>query len=379
MVFPKEVIDYSAERHRFRHSRKRQTIYTVLLLLLIMLLVASSFLSLNVYATARGMIRSSVDNVVIRATISGTIDSLLVNENDLVVKDMPLIILNKELLLQQIGYTSQQIDSLRLQITDLQQLIDEPYGTGIQGSKTIQLQQSFLQHRKGLHRATHQHRIKLTRDKQLYAKGVISKVDLELSTYEFDQARNKLISFEERNFLSWKEQLEKLQNEYNKYELQLQKLQYSKNQYVLRSPVKGSVLSIQNCKSGLFHNAGEPLIEISTRDQLMVEVYVTDRDINFLRIGQPAFMVVDALRSSYRSKLTGYITHIQDDLTFLDNQPFYKVICEIRAEEFNESEDILNQLRKGMSLQVQFLKKRSSFYEILWNKIQDQMPKSYGL
>ncbi len=94
-VFPKEILENTAEVHRFKHSTKSKVIYLLLLVLLLGSFMTLPFLKVDVVATARGIIKPNKERLNISLITSGQVFfSRLVN-NKKVAKGDTLLILNE--------------------------------------------------------------------------------------------------------------------------------------------------------------------------------------------------------------------------------------------------------------------------------------------
>jgi len=56
-IFPKEIIEYSVEWHRYQHLRKSKIIYTVLLASFSLMIIAIPFVKIELYTSSHGVIR----------------------------------------------------------------------------------------------------------------------------------------------------------------------------------------------------------------------------------------------------------------------------------------------------------------------------------
>ena len=56
-IFPKEILEYSVEWHRYQHLRKSRIIYTVLLASFSFMIFAIPFVKIDLYTSSHGVIR----------------------------------------------------------------------------------------------------------------------------------------------------------------------------------------------------------------------------------------------------------------------------------------------------------------------------------
>ena len=107
-VFPKEILENTAEVHRFKHSTKSQGIYLLLLVLLVGAVLALPFLKVDVVATARGIIKPNKERLSLSLITSGQVlISRLIN-NKKVTKGDTLLILENQGIDQKLGLSAFQ-------------------------------------------------------------------------------------------------------------------------------------------------------------------------------------------------------------------------------------------------------------------------------
>lgn len=87
-IFPREIIDATAEVHQFKHATKSKIIYSIILLALLSVLVALPFIEVTIYNTSQGLIRSDKERILLQSSNSGKViyhklyNNLNVNKGD---------------------------------------------------------------------------------------------------------------------------------------------------------------------------------------------------------------------------------------------------------------------------------------------------------
>lgn len=72
-LFPKEIIENTIEVHQFEHSSKSKMIYTTILVAFVIALALLPFIKVDIYTTARGMLRPSKERIAITPLQSGKV------------------------------------------------------------------------------------------------------------------------------------------------------------------------------------------------------------------------------------------------------------------------------------------------------------------
>lgn len=120
----------------------------------------------------------------------------------------------------------------------------------------------------------------------------------------------------------------------------------------LRAPVNGTVFNLKANKPGYVANSTEPILEIVPGDTLVARVFITNRDIGFVRAGMPVDVRIDSFPYSEYGDVKGTLTHIGSDaLPPSETEPFYRFPAEVEldAQTIEISGNQL-QLQSGMSL-----------------------------
>ncbi len=122
-IFPKEIIDDTIEVHRFKNMVKSKMIYTILLLSLIAIGIALPYIFLDIYSSARGIIKPEKERNQIISLYSGKIDSIYIKRNQFVSKGDTLLMVNNNIGKERMNLTKAQLKDNNLFITDLNYLL----------------------------------------------------------------------------------------------------------------------------------------------------------------------------------------------------------------------------------------------------------------
>lgn len=72
-IFPKEILEYSVEWHRYQHLRKSRIIYTILLASFSLMIIAIPFVKIELYTSSHGTIRKkdlSNQNLIVECYVT---------------------------------------------------------------------------------------------------------------------------------------------------------------------------------------------------------------------------------------------------------------------------------------------------------------------
>jgi hemolysin D len=133
---------------------------------------------------------------------------------------------------------------------------------------------------------------------------------------------------------------------------QLEQIKLTLRYQALRSPVGGIVFDLQPKGAGYVANTSEPILKIVPDDTLVAQVFITNRDIGFVKKDMPVDVRIDSFPYSEFGDVKGTIIRIGSDALPPDEiYPFYRFPAEIKLEK---QSIIINgqevKLQSGMSV-----------------------------
>ncbi|XGB43540.1 MAG: HlyD family efflux transporter periplasmic adaptor subunit [Nodosilinea sp. LVE1205-7] len=109
-----------------------------------------------------------------------------------------------------------------------------------------------------------------------------------------------------------------------------QKLQYQE----LKAPVSGVVFNLKANQPGYVANSTEPIMEIVPTDALVAKVFITNRDIGFVKEGMKADVRIDSFPYSEFGDVKGTLTHIGSDALPPDQiHPQYRFPADVTLDQ----------------------------------------------
>ncbi|MBE9059447.1 HlyD family type I secretion periplasmic adaptor subunit [cf. Phormidesmis sp. LEGE 11477] len=154
-----------------------------------------------------------------------------------------------------------------------------------------------------------------------------------------------------------------LENDRQLSELASQRAQLAQSikYQALTAPVTGTVFNLKANRPGYVANSTEPMMEIVPQDALVARVFIPNRDIGFVQVGQKVDVRIDAYSFSEFGDVEGTLTSIGTDALPPDEVfPFYRFPAEVLLDSQQFVADgVPLELRSGMSLNANIkLRKR---------------------
>lgn len=372
-VFPKEILENTAEVHRFKHSTKSKVIYLLLLVLLLGSFLALPFLKVDVVTTARGIIKPDKERLGLSLITSGQVLISRLANNKKVTKGDTLLILENQGIDQKLSLSAFQSRETLSYINDLTLLLNQ---------KTIRLtelsstkyQTVYLQYHQKLSEL--QIRLqKIKRDferyKLLYEKGVIARAEYDNYKFEFDLALSEIVQHRKQQQNTWQADLSQSNNTLKELLSSKEQLVESKSGFVITAPESGTLFSINQLEAGSFVTAGTVLGKISPDTDLLVECYVSPAEIGLIREQVPANFQIDAYNYNQWGLASGRVIEIGKDIEFLEDKSVFKVRCSLDQKYLLLKKGYKGNLKKGMTLNAHFKLSRRTLFELLYDKMDD--------
>ena len=141
------------------------------------------------------------------------------------------------------------------------------------------------------------------------------------------------------------------ENRLQELDSQIAQLQQTLQYQELRAPVNGTVFKLVANKPGYVANSTEPILEIVPEDTLVARVFITNRDIGFVKVGRPVDVRIDSFPYSEFGDIEGTLVHIGSDALPPDEtQPFYRFPAEVELDAQALDEEGTLALQSGMSV-----------------------------
>ena len=168
-------------------------------------------------------------------------------------------------------------------------------------------------------------------------------LSLQQNLNELNEQKNRLSLEESQIKLRSRKSLDQMRNSLKQAELELQ------YQNVL-APVSGVVFDPQATEQGVLQ-PGERILTIVPQEGLFAEVYVPNKDIGYLKLGQEAKVRVDAFPFTRYGELGGSVSQIAADASTSQKINFYSYPLKIKLQHsYLETQDIKIPLKPGMAI-----------------------------
>ena len=372
-IFPKEILESTVAAHQFKHGTKSKVIYAIIIIAILVLLISLPFIKVDIYTSARGIIKPDKERLSVASLNSGKIVSVNLKNNKRVQEGDTLLVLDNTIISEKLKLSSNQISDIRLFINDLTYLIENK-SVSVVNIASPKYQKEYLLYQQNLHDL--QTRFQKTkqdfeRNTLLYEKEVIAKVEFENTKLEYDLALSKINQLKQQQRNTWQANLTEYKNSLLELESTNNQLQENISQFVVTAPITGILINAMGLEIGSFLSSGQTIVDISPDTNLLVECFVSPQDIGLLKLNNQANFQIDAYNYNQWGLATGKIIDIGKDIEFIENTSVFKIQCKIDQKQLKLKNGFAGELKKGMTLNAQFKLAERTLFDLLYDKVDD--------
>lgn len=372
MLLPHEWIENSIETYIYQHNTKSQKIYWVVLVAITLTLVSLPFISVDISVQGNGIVRPVTEKTEIKAPISELVDSVYVKEGDQINKGDIILRFRTNNIDYKITYQANRLNDYEAHLYDLGYLAKGSRPQTFRSPVRQQEYTYFIKRKKELETSLSQAEKEYKRNKILFDKKVISEEEYDKYYYQYQSQQNELASLIESQLSTWQADRNSYHNSYNEMNTSVKQQEKDKDLYIVRCPVSGTIDQFSGVYRGSSIQAGQSLAVISPDSTLCLEVYVTPRNIGFLKVGMPINAQIESFNYNEWGTLKGEVKEISSDfLTDGQGNAFYKVKCTMDRDYLMLKSGQKGRLKKGMTVNAHFMINRRTLFDLLYQKMDD--------
>jgi HlyD family secretion protein len=201
----------------------------------------------------------------------------------------------------------------------------------------------------------------------LEAKGIATRQELENARYEVERVTAEARLLAGQTLARWQARLQDERSILAGLLSEEKQLREEQRLYTLRAPADGQLLELEGWNAGTFVSGGQAVGILSPDNTLLVETWVSSRDVARVRIGQSVRLQIDAFPYTEWGTLDGTVTAISADRagTGPAGAALFKVLVHPAALFVTLANGIRGELRKGLTLSARYLVARRSLFQLL--------------
>lgn len=337
------------------------TIFWSRIFLYILILLTAAFLTWTFVATigqvvpAQGKLVPAGEAHEVQASVPGVISEVLVHNGDFVKKGQPLIRMNEDVARAEMEGLEKQRAAVMQDQSALAQ-------------KKLQME-SMKQQIPG---ATDMVRIK----KEAFdhynqvAGGVVSQVEILDRKAEWVNAQRNLDQLMS-DYARVSSELDQLDHEISRRLAEIESNQAASQEKLgyhdIKAPLDGVVFDLSKKAPGTVVAAKDKLLDIIPGEDLVAQIYLTNRDIGFIREGLPAVVRVDTFPFHEYGEIKGRLSYLAADALPPNEEfkyPRYPARITLDRQTLSHNGETLA-LKSGMSVEVNLQVRSRTLMSIL--------------
>ena len=372
-----ETIENSAIAYKYKISHQSRIIYTAVLLAVVGTFAALPFIKVQISVRSiSGSLQSSVEKQELRVPINGRVLNVLVKENqklkqgDTILRiDLTVPKVQNELLQTRLSQLNENLADVNRVVNAIKQNEYNPIQLSLQTDQYRAAWQQYMQELKNSYIAKEQAVRTFKRYQALYREQVLTAAEFEKYKFELEQAISNFALVSRTYKSRWQVEATEYRKELNGLQNQQTNLDEQKEQSVLRAPVNGSIQGLVGLHQGSYIFANQKIAEISPDSNLVAFCIIRPSDVGLIAEGQDVRIQVDAFNYNQWGLLTGKVIDISDDVFVVNNQPFFRVKCQLDKNYLQLKGGYKGYLKKGMNFTARFAVTKRSLFQLLYDKV----------
>lgn len=366
-LFPSEIIKSSSENYFSEQSTSSRVIYLSVILFLMAAIGLLPLVNVQVTTQSEGVVRSGYEDNPVIPVVSGEIMTCRISENQSINKGDTLLIVATDRIDEDIRLLTFRQSEDSLLRSDLSKLVlgkkngllsatcrqDYIVYTGKLAEQETQLRQAESEY--------------LLAEK-LFHKGITPKHDFEKISHQFQYEKTRYYSIQAQQLTLWQGKLKETILSLTELAARIQQLKKEKEQYFITAPIAGTITGYIGIKPGNFIVPNQQIARIAPETDLLVECFVTPSDIGLIEQGMPASFQFHAFNYNLWGVATGSVNEISNNVVSINNQPFFRVKCQLDQRFLRLKNGYKGNLKKGMTLTGRFKVADRTLFQLLYDK-----------
>lgn len=351
----------------------KKIIYIVILFLIIIIITLLPLIRIPISSSSRGLVRSVQENTKIFSSVSGkVIKNNLDYNNQNISKGDTLLMITAAQLDTQKKLQNNQSSDYSAQLSDLQKISKGQLG-GLQTGqyqrevsamqeKIAQVQTQLLLAQKDFDRAS-----------ILHNQGVVPKAEYDKYFYNLQGLKNQVSSIREQQIAQWQAQKRETERQIRSFNSEVQRIDQEKENYIIVAPVSGRLVNFSGIQKENFIVQGQTIGEISPDESLVVETFVSPKDIGFINIGQHVKFQVDTYNYNQWGLLDGKVKEIDQNITVNQQtgESYFRVLSKMDKNYLQLKNGYKGKIGKGMTLTARFHLIDRTLWQLLFDRADD--------
>lgn len=350
-----------------------QKIYLPILLFVVLVLLLLPIINVPITSSSRGIIRSYTENTKLTSMVSGrVVKTSLSQNNQFINKGDTLLVVTAEQLETQKNLQNTQASDYNAQLSDLQKLVAGNYSalqTGQSQRELSAMQEQIAQVNAQLKLAERD----FYRTKTLFTQGVLPQSDYDKSLFGVENLKRQMSTIKEQQIAQWQAQKREVERQVRSLNAESTRINQEVKNYIVTAPISGRLINFAGIQQGNYMIQGQEIGSISPDKSLVVETYVSPKDIGFIHQNQQVKLQMDTYNYNQWGLLTGKVIQVDQNVTVEQQtgQTFFRVLCSMDKNFLQLKSGYKGNIEKGMTLTTRFHLIDRTLWQLLFDRVDD--------
>ena len=245
----------------------------------------------------------------------------------------------------------------------------------ISQKEVLLIRENILKKLKSLSEIGGLSQVKYLKEKQelIQQRGQLSSLEADLSKLNasFKEASNRLENTMAASKVDFSTKIEENVKQLAQLENQINEAELTLTYQEIRSPLEGLIFDLQPAAPGFVVDGDKPILKVVPTDDLVARIFISNRDIAFLKKDQLVKIRLDAYPYNEFGELEGFIDSIGSDvLEPEENYPYFRFPVTVKLEQpflIHKGKEL--PLISGMSVSVNVILRQRPVISLFTEKI----------
>lgn len=368
---------------------KHRGIFSVIILFfafLVTFVVWTYFSPLEEVTRGQGSVIPSSREQIVQSLDPGIIQEMKVKEGDVVEKGQILLMLDDTRSSAILRESEAKVQNLRAVVARLQAessgkalVFDQDIPAEVKGRELAAYnarRKAMLEAVQGLSQSKALLDREISITQPMVRKGVVSQVELLRMQRQSSDLAQQISERRNRYAADANNELVQAESELAQARENMAMRADPVERSQIRAPLRGVVKNIRINTVGGVVQAGQDILEIVPLDDtLLVQAYISPKDVAFIRPGQPALVKISAYDYAIYGGLEGKVTLISPDtlqderrrseLNLNADQSYYRILVETEGREITDSQGNKLDITPGMTATVDIKTGEKTIFQYL--------------
>ena len=348
-------------------------IYLPILLFIIVIFFLLPIINIPITSSSRGVIRSYTENTKLTSMVSGRIIKTSLNQNNqLVNKGDTLLVVTAEQLETQKSLQNNQASDYNAQLSDLNKLVAGNYSslqTGQYQRELSAMQENIAQVNAQLKLADRN----FHRTNTLFNQGVLPQSEYDKDLFNVENLKRQISTIKEQQIAQWQAQKRDVERQIRLLNAESTRIHQESKNYIITAPMDGRLINFTGIQKGNYIIQGQEIGSLSPDQSLIIETYVSPKDIGFIHKNQKVKLQMDTYNYNQWGLLTGNVIQIDQNITVdqQTGQTFFRVLCSMDKNYLQLKSGYKGTIEKGMTLTTRFHLIDRTLWQLLFDRVDD--------